>query len=129
VKNIHGCWDTTCHYVKLLPEFTFFIPNAFTPNEDFTNELFFGKSRGVKEYHIWIFDRWGNMIWTCNYEGKNTDWDQQGKDGMPSACKWDGKVLGGNGEIVQEDVYVWKVRLTDIFDKQHKYIGSVTVVK
>ena len=55
---------------------------------------------------------------------------------MPSACKWDGivragpMVISGNsGLVAQQDVYVWKVQLTDIFDGFHNYIGHVTIVK
>lgn len=130
VENIHGCFDTICKTVELIPEFEFYIPNCFTPNGDAINDFFFGKSRGVKEYNIWVFDRWGNLIWDCHYEGKNTDWDSQGKDGMSAACQWDSKVEGGgSNQQVQEDVYVWKVKLTDIFDKHHTYIGHVSVVK
>jgi hypothetical protein len=76
------------------------------------------------------------MIWDCHYTGKNTDWDGNGQDGMPSVCKWDGIVVPGgpdmngkSGALAQEDVYVWKVKLTDIFKKQHNYIGHVSVVK
>ncbi len=47
-------------------------------------------------------------------------------EGMPSMCKWDGTYK--NGEV-QEDVYVWKVELTDIFDLKHQYAGHVSVVK
>jgi hypothetical protein len=36
---------------------------------------------------------------------------------------------GGSGQLAQEDVYVWKVQLTDVFDKKHNYIGCVSVVK
>lgn len=136
VKNQYGCWDTVCKAVELIPEFTFYIPNTFTPNQDFMNETFFGKSRGVKEYTIWLFDRWGNLIWDCTYEGKNTDWDNQGQDGMSSYCKWDGVVVqggmdmsGNSRQLAQEDVYVWKVELTDVFKKQHKYVGHVSIVK
>lgn len=130
VETIHGCTDTICKTVEVIPEFSFYIPNCFTPNGDSINDVFFGKSRGVKEYSIWVFDRWGNLIWDCHYEGKNTQWDNSGQDGMSSACKWDGIVEGGgSGQIVQEDVYVWKVLLTDIFDKKHTYIGHVSVVK
>jgi gliding motility-associated-like protein len=136
VQNEHGCWDTICKTVELIPEFTFYIPNCFTPNEDHTNEFFFGKGRGIKDYNIWLFDRWGNMIWDCHYTGKNTDWDGNGQDGMPSVCKWDGIVVPGgvdmngkSGQLAQEDVYVWKVNLTDIFKRQHNYIGHVSVVK
>jgi PKD repeat protein len=136
VETQHGCWDTICHPVKLVPEFTFYIPNTFTPNGDFHNEVFFGKSRGVKEYNIWLFDRWGNMIWDCHHSGVSTDWDNFGQDGMAAFCKWDGKVVEGgvdmNGNsrfLAQEDVYVWKVKLTDVFGKEHTYVGNVNVVR
>ena len=136
VQNQHGCWDTICKVVELVPEFTFYIPNTFTPNSDFNNEFFFGKCRGVKEYNIWLFDRWGNMLWDCHHSGKNTDWDGPGQDGLSSFCKWDGKIVQGGMDmsgssrlLAQEDVYVWKVELTDIFDKRHTYVGHVNIVR
>lgn len=136
VQNQYGCWDSVCHPVELIPEFTFYIPNCFTPNGDFINEYFFGKSRGVKEYNIWIFDRWGNLIWDCHREEKNTNWDMPGKEGLSSGCQWSGEVenqgmdLNGNSrQLVQEDVYVWKVQLIDIFDKKHTYVGHVSAVR
>ncbi len=140
VQNVHGCWDTTCHVVELIPEFEFYIPNCFTPNSDFMNEMFYGKSRGVKDYYIWVFDRWGNEIWSCHRQDKNTNWDSDVSiprgEGLSSACKWNGIVVpggmdmsGNTNELAQEDVYVWKVKLTDIFDKIHTYIGHVSIVK
>lgn len=136
VRNQWGCWDTTCKVVELIPEFTFYIPNCFTPNSDWTNEMFFGKGRGIKEYKIWLFDRWGNMIWNCQREDKNTNWDNPMQEGLPSACKWNGVVVAGgldmNGrsnQLAQEDVYVWKVKLTDVFDRVHNYLGHVSIVR
>ncbi len=140
VQNQYGCYDSVCHTVELIPEFTFYIPNTVTPNGDFINELFYGKSRGVKEYNIWVFDRWGNLIWDCHKEDKNTNWDSDAsvpkQEGLSSACKWDSKVVkggvdmsGGTRLLNQEDVYVWKVRLTDIFDKKHMYVGHVSIVR
>jgi len=140
VQNQYGCWDTTCKIVELVPEYTFYIPNTFTPNGDFMNEWFYGKSRGVKEYNIWLFDRWGNQVWDCHHTDKNTNWDSDAtvpkQEGLSSFCKWDGVVVkggvdmgGGSKQLAQEDVYVWKVRLTDIFDKKHMYVGHVNIVR
>ena len=140
VQNANGCWDSICKTVELIPEFEFYIPNTFTPNSDNLNELFYGKGRGIKEYSIWLFDRWGNEIWDCHAEDKNTNWDSDvsvpRQDGLSSHCKWDGKVVkggtdmnGGSRQLVQEDVYIWKVKLRDIFDREHEYIGNVNVVR
>ena len=140
VQNQNGCKDTICHPVELIPEFVFYIPNTFTPNADGTNELFYGKCRGVKEYNIWVFDRWGNQVWDCQKEDKNTNWDSDvtnpKQEGLASSCKWDGLVvqggldMGGNSRLfAQEDVYVWKVSLLDIFNKRHMYVGHVNIVR
>ncbi|MGL4596219.1 MAG: PKD domain-containing protein, partial [Bacteroidia bacterium] len=115
VTNQYGCQDDTTIEVIIGPDFTFFIPNAFTPNGDGLNDGFFGTGIGITDYQIWIFDRWGNMIFTTKNMNE----------------VWDGTVqkAGSSGEICQQDVYVWKVALKDVFDKSHKYIGHVTIVR
>ncbi len=112
VSNQYGCKDSTTHLVETMPMWTFYIPNAFTPNNDGHNEGFRGTGLNINSYNLWIFDRWGNKIFY------STDLDQY----------WDGKVAGKDN-IVQEDVYVWKVRFRDPFGKSHERNGTVTVVR
>jgi gliding motility-associated-like protein len=130
------CKDTIVHCIEVLGEFAFYIPNTFTPNGDGFNETFFGKSRGVKKYSIVIFDRWGNLIWKCDREGYNHSLDVKPAEGLSSDCQWNGVVTnrgmdmnGHSGKLAQEDVYVWKVELVDIFEKKHNYIGHVNIVR
>lgn len=61
---------------------------------------------------MWIFDRWGNMIFHTDnlYVG------------------WDGKANKGK-EIAQIDVYVYLVELKDLNENKHTYRGTVTLVK
>lgn len=112
VHNADGCYDTVAHQIFIGTEFAFFIPNSFSPNEDHVNDFFFGSGVGITKYDLWIFDRWGDMI----FHGKDLN------------DKWNGKANKGS-EIVQQDVYVWKVELTDVFGKLHHYIGTVTLVE
>ncbi|MFM8431855.1 MAG: PKD domain-containing protein, partial [Bacteroidota bacterium] len=125
VTSRYGCTDTIRRPIDITPDFTFYMPNAFTPNGDRRNGTFFGKSFGVTEYDIWIFDRWGLELWSCHHDGDNIPWDRYGEDGMSSACRWDGTF---EGKRVQQDVYVWKVILTDVYGKKHSYLGHVTVL-
>lgn len=112
VVNNFGCTNTVVIPVEIGPEFTFYIPNCVTPNGDGVNDYFFGDGIGIVDYDIWIFDRWGNEIFHGTY----------------LYDKWDGRANGGK-DVAQQDVYVWKVRLTDVFDRRHAYIGTVTIVK
>jgi len=108
----YGCADTAHQTVIIEDDFVFYIPNSFTPNDDGVNDSFFGKGVGIVKYELSIFDRWGNMIFYADDINK----------------AWDGKANHGT-EIAQMDVYVWKVTLTDVFNKVHTYIGTVTLVK
>jgi gliding motility-associated-like protein len=116
VQTIHGCKDSTSRQIVVTPEWTFFVPNAFTPhNSQGINDGFIGKGTNIKEYEMWIFDRWGNAIYKCNSMDE----------------PWNGAINNGiHGEkLAQEDVYVWKIKIKDCFDQPHHYIGIVTLVK
>ncbi len=112
VQNADGCYDTVSHEIFVESEFTFYIPNCFTPNSNGKNEYFFAKGIGIVDFDLWIFDRWGNEIF----------------HGIDLNDKWDGRVFE-RPNLTQEDVYVWKVNLTDILGEKHDYIGHVTVVR
>ncbi len=124
VTNEGGCKDTIVKPNEINPYYTFFVPNAFTPNGDLRNNFFYAKGMGIKNYDFWIFDRWGLQIWSCHQDGSNVPYDNYGNEGMSSVCRWDGTI---NGNKVQEDVYVWRAKVTDVFGKVHVYLGSVTV--
>ncbi|MFN8116574.1 MAG: PKD domain-containing protein [Bacteroidia bacterium] len=113
VMNLYGCTDTAYVPVEITPEFTFYIPNAFSPtNNDGINDYFNGTGIGIATYEMWVFDRWGEKIFY-------TDDIKKG---------WDGRVQGKGAEGKQ-DVYVWKVRLKDVLGKKHEYIGHVTLLR
>lgn len=112
VRNVNGCYDTTEHQVAIGPAFTFYIPNAFSPNNDGKNDFFNGSGIGIEEYTMRVFDRWGNMVF------KTQDLN----------VHWDGKANEGSG-TAQIDVFVWKVDIKDILNKRHTYMGTVTLTR
>ncbi len=117
VANSNGCADSTCSDVTIKPVWSFFIPNAFTPNNDEVNDGFIGKSENVIEHEMWIYDRWGELLY---YSGLTNN--------PESAKPWNGKPSDKNTPV-QNDVYVWVVNLKDIDGKAHQLYGHVTVVK
>ncbi|MES2132685.1 MAG: PKD domain-containing protein [Bacteroidota bacterium] len=113
VVNQYGCSDDYSLPIEITPEFTFYIPNAFTPaNTDNVNDLFSGKGIGIEKYDMWIFDRWGEMIYYTNDLSKG----------------WNGRRTGKSNEV-QQDVYVWKVKIKDVLGKNHDYVGHVTLLR
>ena len=112
VTSIHGCVAQAIVNVEIEPEFTFYIPNAFTPGNDNVNDVFTGMGIGIEKYEMWIFDRWGANIYYS--------------DGITKG--WNG-TMNGKSKEVQQDVYVWKVKIKDVFDKTHNYVGHVTLLR
>jgi len=112
VQSIGGCADTTTNCLRIEPEYTCYIPNAFTPNGDDMNNVFAPKGQNIVEFTMRIFDRWGNMIFKSNSMN----------DG------WNG-IVQNKSIVVQEDVYVYNIEIKDNLGLKHLYIGHVTVVK
>src|SRR4030095_9088605 len=73
VTSQHGCIDTAYGDVIVKPDFSFYVPNVFTPNHDGVNEVFAGVGIGVKESTMYIYDRWGEIIFQSN--SLETPWD------------------------------------------------------
>ncbi|MFY9310059.1 MAG: gliding motility-associated C-terminal domain-containing protein [Bacteroidia bacterium] len=110
--NNYSCSDTVRKDIIIGPDWTIYIPNAFTPNDDGINDTFFAKTYGIVEFEMLIFDRWGNLIFYTDDLNK----------------QWDGKANQGD-ELAQRDVYVYVIKATDIFGNHHKYRGTVTLVR
>ncbi len=110
--DIHGCADTATNCFVIDPVFNLYIPDAFSPNGDGKNETFKPVGQYIKNFEMYIFDRWGNKLY-------HTLDINQG---------WNGTVNGGS-VISQEDTYVYKINVTDSQGKQHSFIGNVTIIK
>jgi gliding motility-associated-like protein len=110
VKNTWGCVDTVTKSIRVEPDFNLYIPNSFTPNEDDRNEIFQAKGTGIKTFKINIFDRWGEQMFETNDITKG----------------WDGNF---KGQACKSDVYVWKLRATDVNGKAKELNGHVTLYR
>jgi gliding motility-associated-like protein len=111
-KNKFGCADTISKVLEVKPSFMIYFPNVFTPNNDGNNDVYMPKGVGILNFAIQIYDRWGHKVFTSN---DITD-------------MWDGKVKDNDGSI-KEDVYTYKSQVTDVFNKNHNYIGHITLIR
>ncbi|PHX82726.1 MAG: hypothetical protein CK539_03130 [Flavobacteriales bacterium] len=114
VQSINGCTDSASMEVCIRPDAILYLPNAFTPNQDGLNELFLPSYIGIDpdRFEMWIFDRWGNLIYF-------TDDLLRG---------WDGRVQG-KPEICPIGTYVWKINCRGLQDQYFQKIGRVSLIK
>jgi gliding motility-associated-like protein len=106
-----GCTDSVTIPIEIKPEFTLYVPNAFTPDGNGVNDYFTAKGQEINEFSMMIFDRWGELIYQTDDIGKG----------------WDGKAKNGN-QIVQTGVYVYKISVRDFENRYHDYTGHITLL-
>ena len=108
-RSADGCTDTAS-IKTAVDNKDFFIPNAFTPNNDGRNDLFKVYGSSVTAAEIKIYNQWGVML----YETKD---NQKGWDGTHK----------NNPQPVGLYVYVVKVRLSneDTFIKK----GTIRLIR
>lgn len=111
VENTYGCRDTSSQTIKIKRLFTIFIPNTFTPNNDGLNDYFEAKGVGISEFSMDIFDAWGHLIFHSSSLNE----------------QWNGKTDTA-GTVIKQDVYIWKAKVKDIYNKWHYLSGHVTVL-
>jgi len=107
----HGCSDTVTDCFIMEPNYSLYIPSAFTPNSDRVNDVFVPVGQYIKNFEMYIFDRWGMQLY-------HTTDIKQG---------WNGTV--GGGTPVQEDTYIYKILITDSEGNNHTYVGNITLLK
>lgn len=87
-----------------------YIPNTFTPNGDESNQGFRIVANNIHSFELYIFDRWGELIYTMN------DVEDY----------WDGSY---KGLLCQDGTYVWKIKYIDFSEKRYELTGHVNLLR
>ena len=98
------------------PDVVMYVPNAFTPgNGDGLNDVFqiFLPPTGVdfETFKLAIYDRWGTKVYETNDVNKS----------------WNGS-KNNSGNILKQDIYVWKISFKDVKRKEYQKVGNVTLL-
>ena len=87
-----------------------FVPNTFTPNGDGINDGFRALATEVKDFRLYVFNRWGERIYEADALDK----------------PWDGTYKGVESPI---DTYVWRVDLTELSGHKRTVFGHVNLLR
>ena len=86
VTNEFGCSANDSVIVNVTHIHELFLPNAFTPNLDGTNDFFVYFTKGIKQIvDFKIFNRWGQVVYSFN-ESDQTPWEGTAPDGRECAA-------------------------------------------
>ena len=105
-----GCLDTAFIEINTNGVPPVYIPNAFTPNGNGTNDVWFVYGTGIKDFRAMIFNRWGEKVFESN--------DQ--------FIGWDGTY---RGEAQPPGVYVYQVDIVYLNGEKKFRNGGLTLIR
>lgn len=104
----HGCSSFDTIFVDAACPF--YIPNAFTPNNDGINDIFYIITDGNQEFQFKIFNRWGQLLFQTNDPNSG----------------WDGRYQGVPQEM---GVYVYSLETVFSNGKRKVRTGNITLIR
>lgn len=108
VLGANGCYSYDT--ITVFFDGAIYVPNSFTPDGDGINDIFYAYGLDIKEFELYIFDRWGEKLFYS--------------DNMKNG--WDGTY---KGSLAKNDTYVWKVIFKDVLHNRGELIGTVTLIR
>lgn len=111
VINQFGCENTDTITIKDACKPIFYMPSAFTPNNDGVNDYLNFTGKYIEFFNIEIYNRWGQLVYQSN----------------DYLNKWDGTV---NGIPLPEDVYVYHINYSsEAIDYFNTESGTLTIIR
>ena len=86
------------------------IPNAFSPNGDQLNDVFIPKAANISDFEMYIYNRWGHLIFFTNDLNRG----------------WDGKEYG---KYVATGIYVYTIKYRDLEGKLLIKKGFINLIR
>ena len=111
VLNDEGCESNIIRTIHIHPEYSIFVPNAFSPNSDGDNDIFQAKGNGITEFEMFIYDRWGGVVFETN----------------SIEYGWDG--LDASELMVNTGTYLYYISLYDYNGKLWVYNGELNLFR
>jgi gliding motility-associated-like protein len=110
VITANGCLDTANAKVEFRKFPKIYVPTAFSPNGDGINDFFQVAYINLKDFNVFIYDRWGNKLY------QNQD----------PKFRWNGTV---NGSVLPEGVYTVYIKGRGSNNEDINYSGTVTLIR
>lgn len=98
ITNQAGCSDST-EVVVTVVESMLQVPNVFTPNGDGKNDEFRVAYKSLVEFHAWVYNRWGRLVYSWTDPAKGWDGKVNGKNASPGAYFYIIQAKGADGVV------------------------------
>lgn len=99
MTNSHGCSCQSEDFDISVSESMLVVPNVFTPNGDGVHDEFRVVYRSLKEFHCWIYNRWGHLVYKWDDPAKGWDGTIHGRPAAAGAYYYVIRALGTDADM------------------------------
>ncbi|WP_439482877.1 gliding motility-associated C-terminal domain-containing protein [Cyclobacterium plantarum] len=108
--DVLGCVSETSRTVEVVASYRILIPNAFSPNDDGLNDYFKPKLRGITDFEMHIFNKWGELVYSAFSQ---------------EDAGWDGRL---KGQLSPNGNYVYKINYVTVDGEPGTQTGVFTLI-
>ncbi len=110
VTSAAGCQTMDSVYIEVDPSTNIYVPNIFSPNNDDNNDMYLVRGKGVDQFNLAIYNRWGQLVFESN--DIEQGWDGT-KDGTP----------------LNQGVFVYKLQVIMYNNDRIEQTGNITLIR
>jgi gliding motility-associated-like protein len=102
VKDAAGCIGHDTIWIRAFSNITYYVPSAFSPNNDGRNDIFRPIPIGIVATEMFsIYNRYGEQVFYTNQINKGWDGTHKGKAQLTGNYIWVLRGKGANGRIIE----------------------------
>ena len=104
----NGCVDDTCLTIVNTFQRGITVYNVFTPTGDLINDQYVIDGKGLEEFNIKIYNRWGELV----FESNDINYS------------WNGQVMNG-GSVCPGGTYFYIINYKFFFEEENEGMGPI----
>ena len=130
-SNSYDCAIDSVQFDISVSESMLTVPNVFTPNGDGHNDEFRVVYRSIKEFHMWVYNRWGKLVYKSDEPAKGWDGNIGGRPAAEGAYYYVIRALGTDAEsgYMSKPAYSKKIKNQELPIGVYQLSGDINLLR
>ena len=130
-SNSYDCAIDSVQFDISVSESMLTVPNVFTPNGDGHNDEFRVVYRSIKEFHMWVYNRWGKLVYKSNKPAEGWDGNIGGRPAAEGAYYYVIRALGTDAEsgYMSKPAYSKKIKNQELPIGVYQLSGDINLLR
>ena len=130
-SNSYDCAIDSVQFDISVSESMLTVPNVFTPNGDGHNDEFRVVYRSIKEFHMWVYNRWGKLVYKSDEPAEGWDGNIGGRPAAEGAYYYVIRALGTDAEsgYMSKPAYSKKIKNQELPLGVYQLSGDINLLR